>query len=182
MSELLFMKPFCREVIWGGTALHDRYGYETEGDHTGEAWVISDRPEGQSVVINGEFKGKTLKELWDDHRELFGNIEGDDFPLLIKLIDAHDHLSVQVHPDDEYAKANENDVGKTECWYVVDCDEKADIVIGHNAKTRDELKKMIPLGKKIHKTNLISSKGKPYESDLWIKRDSKYGYVITFKD
>ena len=60
MSELLFMKPFCREVIWGGTALHDRYGYETEGDHTGEAWVVSDRPEGQSIVAKGEFKGKTL--------------------------------------------------------------------------------------------------------------------------
>ena len=143
MSELLFMKPFCREVIWGGTALHDRYGYETEGDHTGEAWVVSDRPEGQSVVKNGEFKGKTLKELWDEHRELFGNIEGEDFPLLIKLIDAHDHLSVQVHPDDEYARVNENDVGKTECWYVVDCDDNADIVIGHKAQSKDELREMI---------------------------------------
>ena len=147
MSELLFMKPFCREVIWGGTALHDRYGYETSGDHTGEAWVVSDRPEGKSIVTKGEFKGKTLKELWDEHRELFGNIEGEDFPLLIKLIDAHDHLSVQVHPDDEYARVNENDVGKTECWYVVDCDDNADIVIGHHAKTRDELKNLINEGK-----------------------------------
>ncbi len=137
------MKPFCREVIWGGTALHEKYGYETQGDHTGEAWVVSDRPEGQSVVTRGKYAGKTLKDLMNDHREIFGDIKGEDFPLLIKLIDAHDHLSVQVHPDDEYARVHENDKGKTECWYIVDCAENADIVIGHKAQTKEELTAMI---------------------------------------
>ena len=148
MGELLFMKPYCKEVIWGGTKLKSIYGYETQGNHTGEAWVISANPDGQSVVTEGHYQGKTLKELWDGHRELFGNLEGDVFPLLIKLIDARDHLSIQVHPDDEYAYSHENgEKGKTECWYIVDCDEGADIVIGHKAQTKEELKAMIDEGR-----------------------------------
>ena len=148
MCELLFMKPYCKEVIWGGTKLKSIYGYETQGNHTGEAWVISANPDGQSVVTEGHYQGKTLKELWDGHRELFGNMEGDVFPLLIKLIDARDHLSIQVHPDDEYAYSHENgEKGKTECWYIVDCDEGADIVIGHKAQTKEELKAMIDEGR-----------------------------------
>lgn len=148
MGELLFMKPYCKEVIWGGTKLKDIYGYETQGDHTGEAWVISANPDGQSIVTGGTYQGKTLKELWDEHRELFGNLKGDVFPLLIKLIDARDHLSIQVHPDDEYAYTHEHgEKGKTECWYIVDCDEDADIVIGHKAQTKEELKAMIDEGR-----------------------------------
>lgn len=147
MNELLFMKPFCREVIWGGTKLKELYGYETDGDHTGEAWVVSANPHGQSIVAEGTYAGKTLGELWDEERALFGNAEGKEFPLLIKLIDARDNLSVQVHPDDAYARANENGgQGKTECWYIVDCDEGADIVIGHKAQSKEELRALIEAG------------------------------------
>lgn len=146
--DLLFMEPYCKEVLWGGTKLHEKYGYKTDGDHTGEAWVVAANAHGGSTVKDGPYKGKTLTELWENHRELFGNIEGDVFPLLIKLIDARDNLSIQVHPDDEYARAHENgSKGKTECWYIVDCDEGADIVIGHNAASKEELTKMITDGK-----------------------------------
>ena len=85
-----------------------------------------------------------LSELWAKHPELFGNPTEDRFPLLIKIIDAKADLSIQVHPDDEYALKNENgSLGKTECWYVLDCPENASLVIGHNASTREELKEMI---------------------------------------
>ncbi len=144
MEELLFMKPFCRDVIWGGSRIRSEYGYEGAGDKTGEAWVVSAMPGGESVVQNGSFAGTSLRTLWKQHRELFGNMEGEEFPLLVKIIDAFDHLSIQVHPDNAYAAANENGAnGKTECWYILDCEEGADIVIGHHAKSKEELKSMV---------------------------------------
>lgn len=142
--ELLFLKPYCREVIWGGTKLKELYGYETGGDHTGEAWVVSANEEQQSLVTRGSFAGRGLWELWQERRDLFGNLPGEKFPLLVKVIDANEHLSIQVHPDDPYARIHENGaLGKTECWYVLDCDEDADIVIGHTAATPDELERMV---------------------------------------
>lgn len=148
MNELIFFKPFFKEVLWGGHKMRDYYGYPIPGDDTGEAWVISSNPHGQSVVLGGAYDGKTLGELWDRHRELFGGLEGDEFPLLVKIIDANDHLSIQVHPDDDYAFRHENGSrGKTECWYILDCDQGADIVIGHHARTREELEQMIQEGR-----------------------------------
>ena len=89
-----------------------------------------------------------LSELWKKHPEVFGNVDSDRFPLLIKIIDAKDDLSIQVHPDDDYAKVHENgSLGKTECWYILDCKENATIVIGHNARTKEELSRMIHEGK-----------------------------------
>ncbi len=147
-QELLFMKPFCREVLWGGSRLKTDYGYETEGDHTGEAWVVSTNKDGVSTVAGGTYDGWSLRDLWEKHRELFGGSTEKEFPLLVKLIDAREHLSIQVHPDDAYAAANENgEKGKTECWYIVDCDKDADIIIGHKAKTHEELESMIQDGR-----------------------------------
>lgn len=162
-KSLLFMKPFLKEVLWGGTALRDRFGYDIPSEHTGEAWVISGHPAGPSVVADGEYAGMTLAELWREHGELFGRNEmklqrgcgevmgpgeaernDDTFPLLVKLIDAGDDLSIQVHPDDDYAREHENGSrGKAECWYVVECGEDADIIIGHHAQSKEELKRMI---------------------------------------
>ena len=89
--------------------------------------------------MNGEFAGKTLSWCWENHRELFGKMEGDVFPLLIKILGAKDDLSIQVHPNNEYAAEHENGaLGKTECWYILDCKENATIVIGHNAKDKEE--------------------------------------------
>ena len=113
-------------------------------DSAGECWGISAHKNGDCTVMNGEFAGKTLSWCWENHRELFGNMEGDVFPLLIKILGAEDDLSIQVHPNNEYAAEHENGaLGKTECWYILDCKENATIVIGHNAKDKEELADMI---------------------------------------
>lgn len=147
-QQVLFLKPELKENIWGGSRLKTDYGYEIPSDHTGECWGISAHPNGDDTIREGAFAGKKLSELWKEHRELFGNLEGDQFPLLVKIIDARDDLSIQVHPDDAYAAANENgSLGKTECWYILDCPEGAELVVGHNARTREELADMIHQGR-----------------------------------
>lgn len=143
MNEPLFFKPVFKERIWGGTALRS-FGYDIPSEITGECWAFSAHPHGQSIVKNGSLAGKNLEELWENHHELFGNIEGDRFPLLTKILDANQDLSVQVHPNDDYAKVHENgELGKTECWYIIDCQEGAEIIFGHHANTKDELTTMI---------------------------------------
>lgn len=92
------------------------------------------------MVKTGEYKGKTLSDLWINNRELFGNYPSPIFPLLTKILDANADLSVQVHPADEFAKKYENgELGKTECWYIVDCKENAEIILGHFANSKKEL-------------------------------------------
>ena len=146
-KQPLFLKPVFQERIWGGTALKDIFGYDIPSNKTGECWAISAHPNGMGIIMNGEYEGQTLKELWDNHRELFGNVEGEQFPLLTKILDADDDLSVQVHPDDKYAFINENgELGKTECWYIIDCKEEAEMVFGHNAQTKEEMEEMIKKG------------------------------------
>lgn len=146
MMQPLFFKPEFKERIWGGEKLTS-FGYEIPSDHTGECWAFSAHPNGPSIVKNGDFKGLSLADLWKEHRELFGNLEGETFPLLTKILDANDDLSVQVHPDDAYAKVNENgELGKTECWYIIDCDEGAELIFGHHAQTKEELDRMIDAG------------------------------------
>lgn len=142
--ELLFMKPVFKEMIWGGNRLEKDFHYAIPSDHTGECWAISAHPVGDCEIENGEYAGKTLSQLWDTRKELFGNVAGDRYPLLIKIIDAKADLSIQVHPNNAYAQKNENgSLGKTECWYIVDCDEDAQIVIGHHAKDHNEVADMI---------------------------------------
>ena len=144
MSDVIFLKPVFKDMIWGGNRLRTDFGYEIPGDNTGECWAVSAHKNGDCEIISGTFKGQTLSALWKEHRELFGNLEGDVFPLLIKIIDAKADLSIQVHPEDAYAKKNENgSLGKTECWYILDCDEDAKIVIGHHAKDKTQLADMI---------------------------------------
>ena len=147
MKEILFIEPVLKERIWGGTRLKE-YGYDLPSDQTGECWAISAHPHGDCVIRNGTYSGRTLSSLWNNHRELFGLTGGSEFPLLIKIIDAKNDLSVQVHPDDAYAAEHENGAsGKTECWYVLDCKDDAAIVIGHNAKTKEEAERLIREGR-----------------------------------
>ncbi|MDR0921223.1 MAG: mannose-6-phosphate isomerase, class I [Lactobacillales bacterium] len=143
MQEPLFLKSVLQEKIWGGQKLHTVFGYDLPSDKVGEYWAISAHPHGVSTVENGEFSGHKLDELWANHRELFGNTKGDVFPLLTKILDAEDWLSVQVHPDDAYALKHEGELGKTECWYIIDAEPGSEIIYGHNAKTREELAEMI---------------------------------------
>lgn len=147
MSEsVIFFQAIFKEKIWGGDKLKS-FGYDIPSDKTGEAWVFSAHPNGESLAKNGKYSGESLGWLWKNHRELFGNIEGDKFPLLVKIIDANDDLSVQVHPNDRYAKMNENgELGKTECWYILDCEEDASLIYGIKARDREELDKMIDKG------------------------------------
>lgn len=138
------MEPVFKEMIWGGNRMRAEFGYEIPGEDTGEAWVVSAHEKGDCRIRGGRYAGETLGNLWRGHRELFGHLEGDVFPLLVKIIDARDDLSIQVHPDDAYAKVHENGaLGKTECWYILGCDDGADIVVGHNAADKDQLKAMI---------------------------------------
>ena len=147
-KEILFLNPVFTHNIWGGTKLREEYGYDVEGDDIGECWGVAAHENGNCTVKNGKFAGQTLADLWDSHRELFGGIDGVRFPLLIKIIDAKDDLSIQVHPDDAYAAEHENgSFGKMECWYILDCKEDSTLVIGHNARTKEELCDMIE-GKK----------------------------------
>ncbi|NLB19547.1 MAG: mannose-6-phosphate isomerase, class I, partial [Clostridium sp.] len=138
--------PIFQERIWGGTKLKDYFNYSIPSDHTGECWAISAHKNGDCTVANGPLKGQTLSSVYEGHRELFARSESPVFPLLTKILDASENLSVQVHPDDSYAMQNENDLGKTECWYVIDCEEGAEIIYGHNASSRDDLIKMIDEG------------------------------------
>ena len=141
---ILFLNPVFKEMIWGGNQLAEKFGYEIPSDKTGECWAVSAHPNGDCTVREGEYAGRKLSELFKEEPELFGSLPLDRFPLLIKIIDAKADLSIQVHPDDAYAKVHENgSLGKTECWYILDCPEDATLVVGHNAGSREELKEMI---------------------------------------
>ncbi len=140
---IIFLEPIFKEMIWGGKKLQTDFNYKIPSDNTGECWAITAHENGDSKIVCDEFEGYTLSKLWQEHRELFGNLKGDVFPLLVKIIDAKTDLSIQVHPDDTYAKYYEKgSLGKTECWYVLDCEEDTTIIIGHNAKDSLELRKM----------------------------------------
>ncbi|HFD1726952.1 TPA: mannose-6-phosphate isomerase, class I [Enterococcus faecium] len=147
MQEPMFLKPVFQEKIWGGSRLRSVFGFDIPNDKIGEDWAISAHPHGVSVVENGEFKGKRLDELWSENKELFGHPSEPVFPLLIKILDAEDDLSVQVHPDDAYGMKHEGELGKTECWYIIDAEPGAEIIYGHHAKTREELAEMIKDGR-----------------------------------
>lgn len=146
-AEPIFLKPVFKDRIWGGTQLREKFGYEIPSETTGECWGISAHSNGPSTILNGPLKGVTLDEAWQKHRGLFAGQEGDDFPLLVKILDAKTDLSVQVHPDDEYAQKVEHEAfGKTECWYIIDCEEGAELVYGHHAKSKDEFQSMVDDG------------------------------------
>lgn len=146
MQEILKLKPIFQERIWGGTGLQEYFGYDIPSSRTGECWAISAHRNGDCLIENGPLQGQRLSEVYKNHRALFGNSKSPVFPLLTKILDAKNDLSVQVHPDDEYAMQVENDLGKTECWYILDCEENADLIFGHTAKNREELAQMIQEG------------------------------------
>nr|WP_330400811.1 type I phosphomannose isomerase catalytic subunit [Lacrimispora amygdalina] len=142
--EFLFLEPVFKEAIWGGNKLREVFGYDIPSETTGECWAVSAHKNGECRIAGGIYDGKLLSSLWKDKPELFGLYPGDEFPLLVKVIDAKNDLSIQVHPDDSYAKIHEKgSLGKTECWYILDCEPDTEIVIGHHAKDRDEMESMI---------------------------------------
>ena len=147
-KEIIFLKPVFRQMVWGGDRLGREWHYEIPDSNTGECWGVSAHPNGDCTVREGRYAGEALSALWEKHPELFGNTGLDRFPLLVKIIDARADLSIQVHPDDAYAGIHENgSLGKSECWYVLACDEDSRLIIGHNAKDRAELVEMIRQGR-----------------------------------
>ncbi|WPC39654.1 mannose-6-phosphate isomerase, class I [Clostridium sp. JS66] len=148
MREIIKLNPVFKDRIWGGTRLKEYFGYDLPTDKIGECWAIAGHKNGDCTIKNGNFKEKTLSWLYENHREYFGGIEDKEFPLLVKLIDASNDLSIQVHPDDKYANSIENgEMGKTEAWYVIDCNEDTLLEYGHNAKTKEQLHDYIYNGK-----------------------------------
>jgi mannose-6-phosphate isomerase len=146
-QQPIFLRPVFKERIWGGTKLRDKFNYEISSELTGECWGISAHPQGPNEILNGPMKGMTLQEAWKNHRELFADLEGEEFPLLTKILDASEDLSIQVHPDDAYAKDVENyPYGKTECWYILDCEEGAELVYGHTATSKEEFQQHVDGG------------------------------------
>lgn len=123
----------AKSRIWGGHELETRYGKkpDRDGGNIGETWELTVREDEMSVIISGECAGEALGDYIKSNKSVLGTkYDGGRFPLLIKFIDACDKLSVQVHPDDEYARKNEKDPGKTEMWYIIDAKPGAKIVYG----------------------------------------------------
>lgn len=148
MDSIIELVPDFKNKIWGGRKLETEFGYEIPDGPVGECWAISAHPAGDDVIASGSYAGKTLSWLWDNHRELFGGIEGDRFPLLVKIIDAKDDLSIQVHPGNAYAAEHEDgSLGKKECWYVLSAEPGQTIVVGQRAGSREEFAQMVDEGR-----------------------------------
>ena len=143
MDEVLFLTYGLKERIWGGDYFKKVMKVTESEEPIGELWSCSGHKAFESVILNGTYKGKTLREVFKEHRELFKNSSLDEFPILIKLIAARDKLSVQVHPSDEYALKNEGQYGKTEGWLILDKKEDSSLIIGHNAKNKEELENYV---------------------------------------
>ncbi len=136
-------EPILKEKIWGGDKLKTILNKKFVEDNIGESWEISDVEDSETVVIEGDLKGATLKSLikqfkgdfvGDHIYETFGN----NFPLLIKFIDAKTPLSIQVHPSDSLAKERHNSFGKNEMWYVMEADKDAELIVGFNKTVEKE--------------------------------------------
>ncbi len=141
----LKFSPIPREMIWGGNRLHEMFNKNFPGEvRIGESWEISGYKGKLSVVANGHLKGNNIEELIGVYMgDLVGekvfDSYGVEFPLLIKLIDSNENLSVQVHPDDELAALRHNERGKTEMWYVLHAEQGAELISGFNREVTREL-------------------------------------------
>lgn len=129
---ILKLRPACKDYLWGGERLRTDFNIHSDLAPLAEAWVLSCHPDGPSVIENGPFAGQTLTEYIASHPESVGSLGADfaGFPVLIKLIDAKGDLSIQVHPSDEYALEHEKQFGKTEMWYILDCEPGAYLYYG----------------------------------------------------
>lgn len=141
------LKPAFKDYLWGGDKLKKDFHKETDLDIVAESWELSTHKDGQSVVVTGEHAGKTLTEYIDAVGKDVLGTKGNQFeffPILIKFIDAKGNLSIQVHPDNEYALRVEKEYGKTEMWYILDCEEGASLYYGTNTEiTKEEFRERI---------------------------------------
>lgn len=150
------LKPVGKDYLWGGSRLKDDFGKEEEMEPLAETWECSTHPDGVSMVASGEYKGRLLSRVLEEHPEFIGNhpkshrnLPPGQIPILVKLIDAKEALSVQVHPDDEYARTHEQgQLGKSEMWYVLDTTKEAKLIYGLKREiSQEKLKQVIHQGK-----------------------------------
>lgn len=143
-ESIVKLEPALKDYLWGGRRLKDRYGKECDYDIVAESWELSSHKDGQSTVASGKHKGMLFGEYLDllDENALGWKCKSfDRFPILIKFIDAKEPLSIQVHPDDEYGLRKENEYGKNEMWYVMDCEQNSSIYYGvRESMTKEDLK------------------------------------------
>ncbi|MFA6849103.1 MAG: type I phosphomannose isomerase catalytic subunit [Selenomonadaceae bacterium] len=140
MYPLKLQAPL-KDYIWGGTALKTKYNKVTDLEKVAESWELACHKDGHSIILNGEASGMTLESYIAQQGERILGTHGSRFtyfPLLIKLIDAKDNLSVQVHPENEYALRVEGEYGKTEMWYIVDCEPGASLLYGFKKEISKE--------------------------------------------
>ncbi|MGV1003265.1 MAG: type I phosphomannose isomerase catalytic subunit [Candidatus Nanopelagicales bacterium] len=147
MSELLVIEPVFAERVWGGEKLREWYGAKVPPGVIGECWAVSGLPGNAGVISAGAPAGMTLDQAWEQGL-VTGEPREDDFPILCKLLDPADWLSVQVHPDDAQAQHLEGlPRGKAECWYVLAAEPGAELIIGHTAQTTAELREALADGR-----------------------------------
>ncbi len=143
------LTPAGKDYLWGGRRLKDEFSKEIDVSPLAETWECSTHPDGQSVIASGKYAGRKLAEVLREHPQYLGRYanEKGQLPILIKLIDADKNLSVQVHPDDSYAKEYEHGaLGKSEMWYVLEAKKESEIIYGFRCdmserKLRNSLKK-----------------------------------------
>ncbi len=140
--SILFFKPIARKAIWGHTLVKEYFGYDDFEEGIGQSWSFSTQKQASNVCESEPFQGKTLRELWEDHQELFGH-PGEPFPVIISLVGPEDDLSIQVHPDKAHAAKLGFPDGKNEAWYFIEAEEGATIFYGHNARDEQDMRQYI---------------------------------------
>ena len=147
IPDIMKLEPAFKDNLWGGTKLRTVFGKKCDYDVIGESWELSAHPDGQSVIATGAFAGMYFGEFIERFGERVVGWKSsslDRFPVLIKFIDAKNALSIQIHPDDDYALENENEFGKNEMWYVVDCEPGAYLYCGLKQDTdKEEIRRRI---------------------------------------
>lgn len=161
--EILKLNPVFKDYIWGGTRLRDDFGLKTDINPVAEGWMLACHKDGMNTIDGGEYDDKTLESVIKEGGK--SKIAGTNsekfpyFPVLIKLIDAKDNLSVQVHPDNEYAARVEHEFGKTEMWYVLDAAPGATLIYGFKNKIgKEEFKQAIESNTLLDVLNVVEVK------------------------
>ena len=133
--SIIKLTPAFKDYLWGGTKLKENYGKKTDMDPVAESWELSVHPDGPSIVASGEYQGLSFPKYLEKKGKGVLGTKGNTFkffPILIKFIDAKQPLSIQVHPDNEYALRVEHEYGKTEMWYILDCEPDSFLYFGVN--------------------------------------------------
>lgn len=140
---ILLLKPYFSQKPWAGNELNKIYDCP---EQTGEAWIVSGFLKKSAYISNGPLKGKSLRYVWNNYPQLFANFGGKEFPILIKLISAKENLSIQVHPNDDYALKNYNSFGKFECWYIMPENKAKSVMLGTSLNDSAFLKQVLQTG------------------------------------